>query len=336
MKILIIGTGAEIPPTGWGAVESIIWEHLQRIPKFGAEVKMINTNNWFDINYAANEASKQVGPFDFVHFHLDTMFPFARALSMSFPVAMSSHFPYIFNKEMYSAFGWDKVMNYLVDNTHDNYNFCLSEKGKQYYKDNGAKENKLFLLKNGATEDIELRDPKLSDRSIYLGKIARRKGQERVERLLKQSFNQDTKIDYVGPLNQEDSLANIGNLGNNYLGEWTRDKITSSLTDYANLVLLSDGETTTPLVVREALIAGLGAVITETSADELDTSLPFITVVPDDKLNDPDYVRNAIETNKSTSLSMRDDIRAYGIDNFGWDNCVKNYITEIERALDNR
>ena len=100
--------------------------------------------------------------------------------------------------------------------------------------------------------------------------------------------------------------------------------------------MLSDGETTTPLVVREALIAGLGAVITETSADELDTSLPFITVVPDDKLNDPDYVRNAIETNKSTSLSMRDDIRAYGIDNFGWDNCVKNYITEIERALDNR
>ena len=48
----------------------------------------------------------------------------------------------------------------------------------------------------------------------------------------------------------------------NYLGEWSKDVLHDHLTEYGNLVLLSDGEAH-PLVCMEALAAGLGVVVTE-------------------------------------------------------------------------
>ena len=44
---------------------------------------------------------------------------------------------------------------------------------------------------------------------------------------------------------------------NNYLGEWTKDQLYKELTDYGNLVLLSDGEAHS-LVIMEAFSDSLG------------------------------------------------------------------------------
>ena len=336
MKIIICGTGQAIPPMGYGAAEEIIWQHIQGIPKLGHEVKLVNTNNWFDINWLVNQAAQEMGGCDFVAFHLDTMWPFARALSASFPVGMTSHFPDILLPEKYNQFGYQKVVDYFVDNSHDNFNFCLSEKHRQFFADHGAKKDKLFLLKNGASEDIKFTDsPTMADKSICLGKICARKRQEHLALLLKsKGCGQD--VDYCGPIAIEDHNVNLQNLGNNYIGEWTRAQIENNLTNYGNSISLSVSESTTNLVVRESLVAGLGVCITETNADQLVDidKHPFITVIPDDKLNDAEYVNNAIQANREISLKMRPEIRQYGLDNFGWDNCVRDYLKEIEKALD--
>jgi glycosyltransferase involved in cell wall biosynthesis len=103
------------------------------------------------------------------------------------------------------------------------------------------------------------------------------------------------------------------------------------MTNYGNLVLLSDGENT-PLVIREAMIAGLGVVCSESCTEELE-DMPFITVIPDEKRDDLDFVTDAIESNREYALRHRKDIRQYGIDNYGWDVCLKDYVNEIEKAL---
>ena len=63
MRISIIGPGImPIPPTGWGAVEILIWDYYQELTKLGHEVQIVNTQN-------AQEIANQVNSFnpDFVH-----------------------------------------------------------------------------------------------------------------------------------------------------------------------------------------------------------------------------------------------------------------------------
>ena len=320
MEILIIGTGADIPPDGWGAVESIIWEHMTRIPKFGVNVDLVNTLNWMDIASMALEKNKK---YDFVHCHYDIQWPYLKALSYRFLSGMSSHFPYIGNEDMYASYGYWKVMRYFLDDQHDNLNFCISDKDVNYFKSKGVNENKIFRLKLGASEDIRFSDaPMLPGKSIYLGKVSRRKRQK--------IYGDIECIDFAGNLEDENSAIGI----KNYVGEWPKEKVYNDLTDYGNLILLSDGENT-PLVIREALIAGIGIVCSESSIEELDEK-PYITVIPDEKLDDLDYVREKIELNREISLGMKAEIRDYGISKFGWDACVKHYLSEVERAVESR
>jgi hypothetical protein len=88
--------------------------------------------------------------------------------------------------------------------------------------------------------------------------------------------------------------------------------------------LLSDGEAD-PLVIKEALIAGLGLVISECASANLDLSLPFITVIPNDKRADIDHVKREIIRNRLASLKHREQIREYGLTNFAWNRILDKY-----------
>ena len=88
-----------------------------------------------------------------------------------------------------------------------------------------------------------------------------------------------------------DSLWFAGNIvderydtKNNYLGEWSKDQLYKELTDYGNLVLLSDGEAHS-LVIMEAFAAGLGVVISEYARANLDLDKKFI----------PSYLRRRLK-----------------------------------------
>jgi hypothetical protein len=109
------------------------------------------------------------------------------------------------------------------------------------------------------------------------------------------------------------------------------------LANYGNLVLLSNGENGTPLVIKEALMAGLPIVTNKYSADDLDTTLPFIDIIPDDKLGDLEYIQEVINKNLKKQ-NYQTEIRNYGESNFSWENLVEKYlecinnITLIERS----
>ena len=76
-------------------------------------------------------------------------------------------------------------------------------------------------------------------------------------------------------------------------------------------------------------------VISKYAAHDLPEGLPFVTVIPDDKLEDIPYVEEKIKENREVSIGMRDEIREFGIDNFSWESLVKLYAQNIEKLEPN-
>lgn len=320
MNIALIGPGIlPIPPDGWGAVESLIWDYSLELDELGHEGIITNTQDWDEIISELNSDT-----FDFVHLHYDVFYPLLDRIQEETKIkklGMSSHYPYIDQQHMHQKDGYDKIFDFVIKN-NKYYIFCISKKDYNTFKDNGANEDFLILSENGANHKrFEYsNNPIKSNKSLYLGQIYHRK---------KQWLYQDIDcIDFVGKIMGQTPFDPT----KNYLGEWSDEYKRQNFTHYGNLVLLSDGENGTPLVVKEAMINGLGVVISKYAAHDLTDDLPYVTVIPDDKLENIDYVREKIEENREISLSMRNEIRQYAIDNFSWESLVKLYAKNIEKC----
>ena len=312
MKISIVGPGImPIPPTGWGAVEILIWDSKNALESLGHEVQIVNTKNGFEI-------LKQINSFrpDFVHVQYDEFIPLIPYIQ--YPSAITSHFGYLERREMFN--GYINVANEF-QRIKPNV-FCLSEGIEKVYNVmfNIPKE-KTFVTPNGVNIDRfrETDNPKYPDRSLYLAKIDYRKRQH--------MFQSIDSLWYAGNI-----ADNRFNQNKNYLGEWSKETLYKNLTEYGNLVLLSDGEAH-PLVCMEALAAGLGVVVCQWGSANLDTSKEFITVIPENKISDIAYVESKMIDNREYSRHNRKDILEYS-KQFDWINVMRDtYIPTIEKII---
>ena len=313
MKISIVGPGImPIPPTGWGAVEILIWDQKLALEKLGHEVQIVNTQSPIDI-------IKQINSFrpDFVHIQYDD---FIELYSyVQYPCAITSHFGYLEQPNRWDYYGARiaKPFQDIKPNV-----FCLSYGIKEVYQNIlNIPSNRLFVTPNGVNinEFNFVSNPKHTDRSIYLAKIDYRKRQY--------LFQSISSLWYAG--NVADTRFDQSR---NYLGEWSKHTLYNNLTHYGNLVLLSDGEAH-PLVCMEALAAGLGVVVSQWGAANLDISKDFITVIPEDKINDIEYLESRIIENREYSVQHRDEIREY-IKQFDWPTVIKDiYVPTIEKII---
>jgi len=312
MKITLIGPGImPIPPTGWGAVEILVWDTKLALEKLGHQVQIINTKD-------AKQIINDINSFrpDFVHEHYDVFIPIVPYIQ--YPCAISSHFGYLERPQMFN--GYINVANEFV-RVKPNI-FCLSRGIQKIYNVmfDIPREN-TFVTPNGVNTDEfnYVEDPEYPDRSIYLAKIDYRKRQH--------LFQSIDSLWYAGNL-ADDRF----NTSKNYLGEWSKDRLYNELTEYGNLTLLSDGEAH-PLVCMEALAAGLGVVVCEWGKANLDTEKEFITVIPEDKINDIEYVEQEIVKNREYSIKHRDEIREYS-KKFDWVEVLKKYyLPSIEKVI---
>ena len=312
MKITLIGPGImPIPPTGWGACEILIWDTKLALEALGHEVQIINTKD-------ARQIISEINGFrpDFVHVHYDEFIPIVPFIQ--YPNAITSHFGYLERREMFN--GYINVANEF-QRIKPNI-FCLSEGIKKVYNVMfDIPKEKTWVTPNGVNTDAfeYVEDPTHPDRSIYLAKIDYRKRQH--------LFQSIESLWFAGNI-ADDRF----NTKKNYLGEWSKDKLFNELTEYGNLVLLSDGEAH-PLVCMEALAAGLGVVVCEWGKANLDTDKEFITVIPENKINDIDYVEEKIIENRKYSIEHRDEIREYGL-TFDWKNVLaEHYIPAVEEVI---
>ena len=299
-----------IPPTGWGAVEILIWDTKNALEKLGHKVHIVNTKDGRQIIDEINNFRP-----DFVHVHYDEFIPIVPYIQ--YPNAITSHFGYLERPEMFN--GYVNILNAFTQIKPNV--FCLSEGIKNVYKVmSGISDEKLFVTPNGVnTSKFRVtEEPKYPDRSIYLAKIDYRKRQH--------LFQGISSLWFAG--NNADPRFNTKK---NYLGEWSKDVLYEDLTDYGNLVLLSDGEAH-PLVCMEALAAGLGVVVCEWGKANLDTNKEFITVIPEAKINDLEYVEDAIIRNREYSISHREEILEYSKE-FEWTNVIEKYYLPSAKTI---
>ena len=315
MKVSIVGPGImPIPPTGWGAVEILIWDQKLALEKLGHEVDIVNTQSPVEILSQVNKFRP-----DFVHIQYDDfieIYPY-----IQYPCAITSHFGYFEQPNKWDYYGERiaKPFGKIKPNV-----FCLSDGIADTYLINlGIPHENLFVTPNGVNVDNfrSTISPEFPDRSIYLAKIDYRKRQH--------MFQSIQSLYYAG--NNADPRFDTSN---NYLGEWSKDTLYTHLTEYGNLVLLSDGEAH-PLVCLEAFAAGLGVVVSEWAAANLDTDREFITVIAEEKISDVGFVEEMIVKNRNYCNNNREEIIEYAKE-FDWANVVdKYYVSAMETIIGN-
>ena len=119
------------------------------------------------------------------------------------------------------------------------------------------------------------------------------------------------------------------------MGEWKKETLFQKLTEYGNLVLLSDCEAH-PLVVAEAFSAGLGVVLSEWATANLDLNRKFISVVPEDMIYNTKYIEHKITQNREYSIHNRQEILDYAKE-FEWTRILTDYyLPNIEKVIDGK
>ena len=315
MKIAIVGPGImPIPPTGWGAVEILIWDQKLALEELGHEVRIVNTASGIEILKEINEFRP-----DFVHVQYDDFVELCPYIQ--YPNAITSHFGYLEQPNRWDYYGPRVASKFAQIKPNI---FCLSPGIKDVYeKEMGIPSDQLFVTPNGVNVDKFKFDklPLTEDmpKSIYLAKIDYRKRQH--------MFQSIKSLYYAG--NNVDPRFDTSN---NYLGEWSKETLYNDLTRYGNLVLLSDGEAH-PLVCLEAFAAGLGVVISQWAAANLDLDKDFITVIPEDKINDMEFIDTELVKNRYYSINHRPEIREYA-ESFSWTKVVeKYYVPAMEKII---
>lgn len=319
MKVCLIGPGYKpIPPIGWGAVESVVWDYYVNLKHNNISVNIINNKNLQQVINDINSSN-----YDIVHIMYDDHIIIVPFIQIECKILYTSHFAYITHPNFQQRFNhyFVNIFSQVIVNKDKIFICAISEQIKQTYIKYGFPDNKIYITHNGARNDaFDFNEcPQKYNRSIYLAKI-----EERKKQYIYQSMED---IDFVGNYHNSSFDCNK----TNYLGEWNKDTLYKSLSSYGNLVLLSDGEAD-PLVVKEALICGLGVVVSECSAANIDECKDFIDIIPNNKLNDLTYVENIIRKNRIISVENRNTIREYGLSKFSWNNLIVRY-TQILNEL---
>lgn len=318
MKLALVAPGYKpFPPQGWGAVESIVWDYYENLTKRNVNVHIINSSQPAQIIQECN-----TGNFDIIHIMYDDHIIVAPYLQCR-RILYTTHYAYITHPEFekvansYFSLFFKAALHYQSRiQLH-----AISDPIKEVYRKYGFGST-IRVVHNGAREDLfrYTEVPRHGDQSVYVAKIEYRKGQYKYQTI--------PSIRFVG--NYHDSPFDVSQP--TYLGEWDKPTLYENLTDYGNLLLLSNGEAD-PLVVKEALIAGLGVVVSECATANLDCTLPFITVIPDDKLSDIEYVETVLCTNREYSIAHRKEIREYALSKFAWGTIIDNYMSILSSMM---
>jgi glycosyltransferase involved in cell wall biosynthesis len=306
MKIQLISDGSiPVPPTdGWGALERVVWNYKINLEKEGHDV-IISNHKESALNL---EDWRKFKP-DIVHNHIGKHWEAVSLMSACKKIVTNHGGEFLSHKPFYEYL----ARNYFADCQL----IMLTDAEKLFYESFGLKAQ---VLPNGV--DTGLFNPSNNkDRhgAIYLGQINPRK---------KQAFFQSRGINCYFAGNKADTSFDYTK--DNYLGSWNHEQVCQNLVKFSNLILLSASELQ-PLVCLEGLAAGLGLVITKQASQSLDLSKPWISIIPDDKLDNIDYINHVIQENSYISNVFRNDIIEYS-KTFDWSNIIKTYLEIVHNG----
>ncbi len=311
MKIALIAGGLDdIPSKKFGAIEMILWNYKRDLEALGHEVVIFNTQNLQEVADAVNS-----GVFDFVELNYSEYVGFFLH-HLTVPFCTVCHSGYITNKKQWSI-GYYSV---FYDTMLCPGIIALSPDIAKLYRDNGY-QGFLHVVRNGIDTEHFIQREKGNGRAICLGRIEQRKRQSWLARLAANSVD----LDFVGPM-RDTTFAATGRC--RYEGFWMKTEVYENLSQYSCLVLLSDGEAA-PLVVPEALAAGLSVVVSRSAAANLDGSLPFVSIVPDE-CDDAELIARTINEQIANNDRYRPEIVQYAKTYFDSKAVTADFVQVVE------
>lgn len=324
LKIALLGHGTnDIPPKGWGAVESLIWTYYQELTALGHYVSIVNTmNNDVLVGYL------NAHPWDIIHIHDDALINLVPDLHHKGLIILTSHYPAIHDRSVWD----DKLTGYNFETMvirpllhyiqQTNYSKrivvgALCQKDRDAFLAMGVPENQIFLMVNGASaKEMECDDRATNGLTICLAQISERKRQTAL-------FGIPSVVFYGPSPNPVNDSA--------YKGEMSGPVRNKTLTDYENMVLLSTAEAS-PLAIKEGLMAGLGLVLSEAVASEIEAK-PWITVIPESEIWNKAYVEAAILKNRAITKGIKQEIRKDAMRQWDWPVLVQKYVANLQQLL---
>lgn len=316
MNIALIGPGQiSIPAKGWGGTEALLWNHILELRKRKIVVDIFNTR---DLDSVSNDINAR--DYDFIHLHYDAYAGhFNKTLKQ--PYCLTSHWGEVKELENWNIHWgwWAPIFNEMLNCKGM---ISLSPEISNLYISKGYKNYVNNLAVGTTVKNFKFKKFENNKRAICLGKIEPRKMQYELSVLADNIIN----IDFYGPM-QDSRFKNTNTCA--YKGVMDRVSLYSSLSDYNCMILLSKGEAAAQ-VIPEALAAGLSICVTETAAGNLDRSLPFITVVPNNWLDYKDFVIHEINKLIENNNKYRQNIRKYASDCFDISVIIDRYLNIID------
>jgi len=304
MRIALIANGwLPIPPPAWGAIEILIWDMYINFRKRGHDVLIVNTHNQEEIVKLVNNFNADV-----IHLDWDAYYKLMPLMNANCKIITGHNheLPRLGDQTFYNG-------NYTI--------FTLSNEIKEKYIKTGCDHTKLLVMPNGVDGNLFnfMANCLYTNKSAYVGSINARKNQYK--------YTSIKNLFFIGRIECQRFQKN-----ERYLGEWTKQTLYMFLTTFATLVLLSSSDCHS-LAVAEGLMCGLGVVVSEAASANLDRSKPWITVIPDNKLDDLEYVENAIIENRKNSIINRSNIRKHALETLSWDVRIQEVLKAYETIL---
>ncbi len=318
MKMALVSSGYNPTPPLSNSILTLLQEYKYYSEKNGHQVDIFNNHH---VHQVIDEINSN--EYHFVHLH-DGRFvlDFSQALQQRF--CFTSHAGHLLKSHQWDDTFQQEFQSYLnVPGI-----LALSAVSKQLFLDAGY-SGYLSIQANGIDTQKINRQGRGNGKAICLGWIQPRKQQ----RLLAETLDGKVSMDFVGPL--DDPHFREGTT-TKYLGVWSLSQVYRRLTEYSCLVLISNGEVA-PLVVLEAMAAGLSIVVSESASANLHLK-DFIKVLPDDILTDtnPEKQKIVCETvleSIENNQSYRQEIVTYAKDNFDFSHIIENYDRNVKEFI---
>lgn len=310
-KILVIGPGSiEIPPEGWGAVETIISEIIPELLSLGFQVHLLNSRHRFEIK----KARKQTYDAILCHsdFHLDLV---QKYWPGTIKIAVA-HYGLGAKPEKWDKGYKDIIEGYKRLSKVVFLNDEIARVSKEYFAiENGT------VIANGSNFNPEVgNNPQGA--FLYLGKVEPRKRQFE----LCQSAPPKSFI-FAGPIADSRVSKDFSNYEAGFIGPISRQKLQTEFKNYKALVLTSIGEADA-LVLYEAQLAGLPIIVTKSGLGHQDASLPWIGCIADGA----SY--SEIQSTYSKLEKDPDTISNYARENYRWELRITPVVKLIKDLIE--
>ena len=318
MKIALVSSGYNPAPPLSSSILTLLQEYQHYSEKNGHQVDIFNQQ---DVHQVIEEINDH--DYDFVHLHDGSfVLDFNQTLQQRF--CFTSHAGHLLKSDQWTDTFKQEFKSYLNAPGI----IALSPVSKQLFLDAGY-DGYISTQANGIDTRKINRQEQGNGKAICLGWIQPRKQQ----RLLAAAADGHVSIDFVGPLDDPDFREGKTT---KYLGVWSLPEVYQRLTEYSCLVLISKGEVA-PLVVLEAMSAGLGIVVSESASANLHPQ-DFIKVLPDDILTNAtpknqQIVCESIEQMIKNNQSSRSVIAAYAQEHFDFSQIIKSYGRSVNEFI---